>query len=42
MTDERTEVLAANEAFYRAFEKKDSQLLSPTSLRAELGKASFQ
>ncbi len=28
MTDERTEVLAANEAFYRAFEKKDIEAMS--------------
>jgi ketosteroid isomerase-like protein len=28
MTDERTEVLAANEAFYRAFEKKDIEVMS--------------
>lgn len=28
MTDERTEVLAANEAFYRAFEKKDIETMS--------------
>ena len=28
MTDERTEVLAANEAFYRAFEKKDMEAMS--------------
>ncbi|HAA32124.1 MAG TPA: DUF4440 domain-containing protein [Cyanobacteria bacterium UBA8553] len=27
MTDERTEVLAANEAFYRAFEKKDIEAM---------------
>ncbi len=28
MSDERTEVLAANEAFYRAFEKKDIEAIS--------------
>ncbi|MBD2042922.1 nuclear transport factor 2 family protein [Microcoleus sp. FACHB-672] len=28
MTDERNEVLAANEAFYRAFEKKDMEAMS--------------
>jgi ketosteroid isomerase-like protein len=28
MTDQRTEVLAANEAFYRAFEKKDIEAMS--------------
>ena len=28
MTDERTQVLAANEAFYRAFEKKDIEAMS--------------
>ncbi len=28
MTDERIEVLAANEAFYRAFEKKDIEAMS--------------
>ena len=28
MTNERTEVLAANEAFYRAFEKKDIEAMS--------------
>ena len=28
MTDEKTEVLAANEAFYRAFEKKDLEAMS--------------
>jgi ketosteroid isomerase-like protein len=28
MSDERTEVLAANEAFYRAFEKKDIEAMS--------------
>lgn len=28
MSDERTEVLAANAAFYRAFEKKDSEAMS--------------
>ena len=28
MSDERTEVLAANEAFYRAFEKKDMAAMS--------------
>lgn len=28
MTDERTEVLAANAAFYRAFEKKDIDAMS--------------
>lgn len=28
MTDEHTEVLAANEAFYRAFEKKDISAMS--------------
>jgi hypothetical protein len=28
MTDERTEVLAANGAFYRAFEKKDIEAMS--------------
>ncbi|GAB4184679.1 MAG: nuclear transport factor 2 family protein [Coleofasciculaceae cyanobacterium] len=28
MSDERTRVLAANEAFYRAFEKKDMEAMS--------------
>lgn len=28
MTDERTEILAANAAFYRAFEKKDMEAMS--------------
>jgi ketosteroid isomerase-like protein len=28
MSDERTQVLAANEAFYRAFEKKDMEAMS--------------
>ncbi|HEY9607798.1 nuclear transport factor 2 family protein [Allocoleopsis sp.] len=28
MSDERTEVLAANEAFYRAFERKDIEAMS--------------
>jgi ketosteroid isomerase-like protein len=28
MTNERTQVLAANEAFYRAFEKKDIEAMS--------------
>lgn len=28
MTGERTEVLAVNEAFYRAFEKKDIEAMS--------------
>jgi ketosteroid isomerase-like protein len=28
MADERTEILAANEAFYRAFEKKDIEAMS--------------
>ncbi len=28
MSDDRTEVLAANEAFYRAFEKKDIEAMS--------------
>lgn len=28
MADERTEILAANEAFYRAFEKKDIEVMS--------------
>ena len=28
MTDERTEILAINEAFYRAFEKKDIEAMS--------------
>ena len=28
MSDERTQVLAANEAFYRAFEKKDIEAMS--------------
>ncbi len=28
MSDERTEILAANEAFYRAFEKKDVEAMS--------------
>ena len=28
MTDERSEVLAANQAFYRAFEKKDIEAMS--------------
>ena len=28
MTDERTQIIAANEAFYRAFEKKDIEAMS--------------
>lgn len=28
MSDERTEILAANEAFYRSFEKKDMEAMS--------------
>ena len=28
MTDERTDILATNEAFYRAFEKKDIEAMS--------------